>query len=359
MTAFVLFRVHSGDLETLSALLAEQPGFLGSEELPAPDANAFPVDPAFRILEYGSETARQYAAWIAADGYRQGAPIWLRVYLEVDDETGLTTWLAAWPGAPGLIVGSGLVPPQDYVATSRARHTGQNIGQRLWVGPPWATPPPRRLPVIIDPGMAFGTGEHPTTRLCLELLEQAVSEFSGAASVPKPLRVLDVGTGSGILAIAAAKLLPGCELWTTDLDAQCATNAERNFELNGLQATPRHAFWGAAAEFTRVPAPSGGFDLVLTNIYSEVLRALVDPVAARLRPGGHWIVSGVLAGEQEQLFHETWNNRLECVRRRSLTQSHPQLSPDQGLTAADWEWVALHLHRAAATASLEGRSLAL
>ena len=342
MHACVLLQTVPAAVETIAASLADQPGFLGLEEVPAPDAAGYPVDPTFRVLEYGSDAARQYTAWIARDGYRRGDQVWLRVYLEVADELALTNWLAAWQGLPCRVVNTSLIAPQDYVALSQIQHSGQSIGQQLWVGPPWESPPPGRLPVVIEPGMAFGTGDHPTTRLCLELLEQVVAELPA-----QPLRVLDVGTGSGILAIAAAKLCPDCELWTTDLDPQCAANAARNFELNGLAGPPQQAFWGPAADLAHLPAPAGAFDLVLSNIYATALGDLVDPVAAFLRPGGHWIVSGLLAGEQEPVFREAWTGRFERAHRRALTQSYAELSPATGLAPAAWEWVALQLHRTA------------
>ena len=103
----------------------------------------------------------------------------------------------------------------------RAFHHGVEIG-RLWVGPPWESAPAGAIPVVIDPGRAFGTGAHPTTRLCLELLQEAA-----------PTSLLDVGCGSGVLSIAAAKL--GFEpVGAFDLDEVAMETAAANAEANGV-----------------------------------------------------------------------------------------------------------------------------
>jgi ribosomal protein L11 methyltransferase len=103
----------------------------------------------------------------------------------------------------------------------RAFHHGVEIG-RLWVGPPWESAPAGRIPVVIDPGRAFGTGAHPTTRLCLELLEEAA-----------PTSMLDVGCGSGVLSIAAAKL-GFAPVGAFDLDDVATETTAENAEANGV-----------------------------------------------------------------------------------------------------------------------------
>jgi ribosomal protein L11 methyltransferase len=101
-------------------------------------------------------------------------------------------------------------------------HHGVSIG-RLWVGPPWESPPADLVPVVIDPGRAFGTGAHATTRLCLDLLQDA-----------EPTSLLDVGCGSGVLSIAAAKLGFG-PITAVDLDEVALDSARENAKVNGVE----------------------------------------------------------------------------------------------------------------------------
>jgi ribosomal protein L11 methyltransferase len=103
----------------------------------------------------------------------------------------------------------------------RAFHHGVRIG-RLWVGPPWEEPPPHAISVVIDPGRAFGTGAHPTTRLCLELLQEA-----------EPTSLLDVGCGSGVLSVAAGKL-GFAPVTAVDLDEVAVETTRENAAANGV-----------------------------------------------------------------------------------------------------------------------------
>jgi ribosomal protein L11 methyltransferase len=152
-------------------------------------------------------------------------------------------------------------------------HRPVRIGP-LWVGPPWERPPDDALAVVIDPGRAFGTGSHPTTRLCLELLLDV--DVRGS--------LLDVGCGSGVIAIAAAKLgFAPVEAVDTEWAAVAATRA--NARTNGVAITARRA--DAATD--RLPHA----DLAVANISL----AAVEAVAARLRMD-HLVTSGYLAGEQ-------------------------------------------------------------
>jgi len=138
--------------------------------------------------------------------------------------------------------------------------------------------------------MAFGLGDHPTTQMCLELL----------AGLTPPRRILDIGTGTGILAIAAARLFPDAELWLTDFDPQCQTSVENNFMLNGLPV-PAHQRYGVR------PLPAGPFDLVLSNVYLEALKTLVPRIHA-----GCWVVSGLLGQEQFAEFRSVADQRFDC-----------------------------------------------
>lgn len=154
------------------------------------------------------------------------------------------------------------------------------IGERLLLLPPWlAHPGDGRVSVIIDPGPAFGTGQHPTTRLCLEALERWLRPG---------MRVLDLGTGSGVLAIAAARLGAGWVL-ALDTDPAAVKAARENTARNGVAATV--SLREGSLEAATVLAP---FDLLLANISSQVLIGLAAALARRARPGGLLIASGFL-----------------------------------------------------------------
>jgi ribosomal protein L11 methyltransferase len=157
----------------------------------------------------------------------------------------------------------------------RAFHRPVVVG-RLWLGPPWEQPPSGLEPVVIDPGRAFGTGAHPTTRLCLALLQEL-----------RPTSLLDVGCGSGVLAIAAVRLGFG-PLVAIDSDPNaieaCAANAARN----GVQVEAR------LADVLRERLPP--LEVAVANISAEV----VTKLAARLACAT-LVVSGFLAGERPAL----------------------------------------------------------
>ncbi len=165
------------------------------------------------------------------------------------------------------------------------------VGRRLRVQPSWETAPAAQEQVIVrlDPGMAFGTGTHGTTRLCLEALAPLFEE--GEA----PQRVLDVGTGSGILAIAAAAL--GSErVLACDIDPEACRTARENADRNGV---------GERVEVTGRPLEEleGNFDVILANILAEELVRLAPQLVSRLAPAGALILSGILS-EKEDLVRE-------------------------------------------------------
>lgn len=251
MTHFVLLKTPVADAELLSARIWEIPGILGIEELPA-DGGVFRPDIAHHFVRFDGR--QQFEDWLRTEEYRRGECVLLKVYHTGD-----------FPGEFDVMA-RGTVEPEDYLAKMREQHHGREVG-RFWVGPPWERAGQR--PVVIEPGTAFGLGDHPTTQLCLELL-------SG-----QPKRVLDFGAGSGILAIAAARLWPDCELTLVEIDRQCWPNIEHNFTLNGLPAPVIYE-----------TVPAGRFDLVLANIYLEILKSVLTIAAPR------FIISGLLGRDQ-------------------------------------------------------------
>lgn len=157
------------------------------------------------------------------------------------------------------------------------------VSDRIMVHPPWEVPSVGDdvVLVCIDPGMAFGTGTHETTRLCLRALDVALD--AGARSV------LDVGTGSAILAIAAAKLGAG-PIVAIDNDTVAVAVARENIEHNGLDGA-------IEASATPLADLDGTWDLVLANILPHVLVALRDDLLARVAPGGRVVLSGIIERE--------------------------------------------------------------
>jgi ribosomal protein L11 methyltransferase len=161
------------------------------------------------------------------------------------------------------------------------------VGRRLVLRPSWRRYRPRRDDVVIDldPGMAFGTGQHPTTRLCLETLEERLA--------PGVAAVLDVGTGSGILSVAAA-LLGAARVDAVDIDPVAVRAAQENAGRNGVGEVVRVA-QGSLGETWPFPEPAAGrYDLVLANLSSRIVQELARPLVEALRPGGVALVSGVI-----------------------------------------------------------------
>jgi len=165
----------------------------------------------------------------------------------------------------------------DWVRETQSQFGPTRISERLWIVPSWHQPPDEPAVVIrLDPGIAFGTGTHPTTRLCLAWLEE---------TLPRGASVLDYGCGSGILAIAAAKLGAGAVVGV-DIDPQALEAARSNSRLNGVDAsyTDSHGLSQSATTF----------GVVLANILSNPLKLLAPALVARVAPGGFLVLSGIL-----------------------------------------------------------------
>ena len=165
--------------------------------------------------------------------------------------------------------------PSDWHDRWRLFHRGARVGP-LWVGPPWEESPPDLIPVVVDPGRAFGTGAHPTTRLCLELL----------AELPRG-SLVDVGCGSGVIAIAAVKL-GFAPVTGIDVDAQAVQVAHQNAVANVVDLDLR-----------TLDARLGGLpdtDVAVANIALDAVEALGRVLQAR-----HAVTSGYLVSEQPML----------------------------------------------------------
>lgn len=180
------------------------------------------------------------------------------------------------------------VPDEDWVRNTQSQFAPIQINAQLWIVPSWhAAPDPAAINIEVDPGLAFGTGSHPTTRLCLEWLTDAV----------KPdLSVLDYGCGSGILGIAAARL-GAANVLGVDIDEQALIAAVNNAEKNGVsqQMKVRHSGTPITHQF----------DLVVANILTNPLCMLAPAIAARVAAGGRVALSGILEQQTSQVI-EAW-----------------------------------------------------
>ena len=189
--------------------------------------------------------------------------------------------------AAGRIVGqelapvTGTIPDEDWKFSYRKHFKVEVISPRLVVRPPWESvaPVPGQKVLTLDPGIAFGTGQHPTTRACLDAIDALAAEDAGRT-------FLDVGCGSGILAIAAA--LEGFrEVRGFDNDPDAVRNANENAAANGLGAL----FFEGDLSAPDVTAPA---DVVAANVLAPVLVRFAREVGAFVNPGGRLILSGIL-----------------------------------------------------------------
>ncbi|HTH76109.1 MAG TPA: 50S ribosomal protein L11 methyltransferase [Trinickia sp.] len=174
------------------------------------------------------------------------------------------------------------VPEQDWVRLTQSQFEPISIGKRIWVVPSWHdAPDPQALILELDPGLAFGTGSHPTTRLCMEWLE---------ASVEPGQSLLDYGCGSGILAILGNKC-GATPVVGIDIDPQAVESARLNTARNSAEVS-----YGLPDA-----CPDRQFDIVVANILSNPLKLMASMLCAKVTPGGRIALSGVLARQAEEV----------------------------------------------------------
>jgi ribosomal protein L11 methyltransferase len=224
---------------------------------------------------------------------------------------------------PGLVLPRpelSSVTSEDWSTSWKVNFKPLRIGRRLLIVPSWEEPQPQPYDIVLrlDPGMAFGTGGHETTRLCLELLEQIMDNMPTMLSPA----VLDLGTGSGILAMAAVQLGAG-RVCAVDIDPLAVEVARENLAINGLLEQ-------VECSTTPLESLQGCFDVILANILAEELVRLAPALSERLSSDGSLVLSGILA------------------EKEGLVRSGFSAQPLEYLTTLrEGEWVALHYRKTA------------
>ncbi len=190
------------------------------------------------------------------------------------------------------------VPEQDWVRATQAQFTPLRITEALWIVPSWCEPiDPAAINLALDPGLAFGTGSHPTTRLCLRWLARELRAGE---------TVLDYGCGSGILAIAACRL-GAARVVGTDVDPQALSASRANALRNGVEA--------AFLTVDRLRGERIPFDVVVANILANPLVLLAPALAQRVRSGGRIVLSGILDAQAAAVIaaYRRWFNIAICA----------------------------------------------
>ncbi len=208
----------------------------------------------------------------------------LRVLSEPDTAEVLIKGAIASTQIAAAIEKSVRIEDTDWVQQTQSQFAPLRITDRLWIVPSWHQPPDEAAVVVrLDPGVAFGTGTHPTTRMCLAWLAERLSP--GAS-------VLDYGCGSGILAIAAAKLGAGAVLGV-DIDPQALAAARANSAGNGGGAS--------YTDLQGLSQNANTFDVVLANILSNPLKLLAPALCARVAPHGSLVLCGILQRQASEV----------------------------------------------------------
>jgi ribosomal protein L11 methyltransferase len=222
-----------------------------------------------------------------------GSPFgWERTRLAILLDTGVDAQrllgqaAAACGSATPEVLAVRTVEDQDWVRATQAQFEPIPVGERLLIVPSWHVEEvlqraDRRLALVIDPGLAFGTGSHPTTHMCLEWLEQA--DLAGK-------RVIDYGCGSGILAIAAARL-GAAQVAGIDIDPQALVSARENARVNRVDVAVQ-------SSSDPLPAPA---EVVVANILSNPLKLLAPMLVSLVAPGGALVLSGVLERQIDEV----------------------------------------------------------
>jgi len=248
-------------------------------------------------------------------------PITVRAYLEMNDQIEETRqrleeslyYLGRIQPLP--IASYKEIADQNWMEAWKQHYKPILLGERLVIVPAWmASPDPNRIPIKIDPGMAFGTGTHPTTQLCLELMEKAIVDIRSSRS---EFRVIDVGCGSGILSIAAIKLGATSALGV-DIDETSIVNARHNANANQI-GEELILEVGSVQEILDGKFPFRAAPLVVANILAPVIVRLFDAGLAQLMEmGGALILSGILQEQAQSVIDVAQSKGLGVREQRRM-----------------------------------------
>ncbi len=249
-------------------------------------------------------------------------PITVRAYLEMDERIEETRhkleealfYLGSIRPLPAPRYRQ--VADQNWMEAWKERYRPIPIGHRLMIVPVWLDlPDPLRIPIKIDPGMAFGTGTHPTTQLCLELIEGWFDQPEVIKRKSKT--VIDIGCGSGILSIAALELGAQAALGV-DIDIESVRNARENAAHNGIGAEFVIG-QGSVEEVLAGKFPLRQAPLVVSNILAPVLVRLLEAGLTDLtEPGGTVILSGILLGQERSVIEAAQARGLEMNAQKQM-----------------------------------------
>ena len=250
-------------------------------------------------------------------------PIIVRAYLPADDRLAETRqkleeslyYLGRIQPLPAPVFKP--IADQNWMEAWKEHYQPIPIGKKLIIIPAWLdSPDEKRIPIKIDPGMAFGTGTHPTTQLCLELIEATLDKMP--VTRPRSTTVIDVGCGSGILSIAALKL--GAELALgVDIDEASVKASRENADANGIAAERFAVGLGSVTEVLAGSFRLKNAPLVLANILAPVIIRLFDMgLAELLTPGGTLILSGILQEQAGSVQDAAEEHGLKFVGKRQL-----------------------------------------
>jgi len=257
----------------------------------------------------------------AEDAGTPAGPVTVRAYLEVNDQLEETRqkleeslfYLGMIRPLPAPVYKQ--IADQNWMEAWKQYYKPILIGQHLLILPVWMeSPDPDRVAIKIDPGMAFGTGTHPTTQLCLELMELI---FAAGPDRRSPRRVMDIGCGSGILSIAALKL--GAEkALGVDVDGESVRNSRENADTNGVGEELTLGV-GSVEEILDGKFEFRSAPLVVANILAPIIIRLFDAGLAELvDEGGSIVLSGILQEQEENVIEAGLAQGLKMNERRQM-----------------------------------------
>lgn len=225
------------------------------------------------------------------------------------DTTGIDSILTGLEEFRAKLGGSGLpsdfrygytfISERDWNESWKKKLQPIDVGELFSILPPWEKKRPDRINLVIDPGMAFGTGHHQTTQTCLLLIEKY-------SHLCKKERFLDVGTGTGVLAVCASKL-GFKEVVGVDIDPLAIDAANRNARHNNLA--------NIDIKQGDITATNGEFDFVAANLLSEIIISIAPMLADRIRERGVILMSGMISGQEDEILTLMKESGLECLER--------------------------------------------